>query len=225
MSLLEAIGNTRVRHLVVTANERSVAGAGTVTPRCIACLCPQANRLWEAQPMPGWVKPAPTAPPDSIQKWIENKYQWRGFLAPCDLTPSQLDRSLFAAVEAGNVVAAYEWLWCVWWWLMMCSITCVCAWVWKVPVLTEEMWGYGLINGIVDVPAVVPMSGGSTLHQTTPQMQHRHHPLSLIPLSLVARLCTALRSLEMTRWWSCYASMGLPSLRWMRNSAVPWIVQ
>ena len=60
--------------------------------------------------MAGWVKPAPSAPQPTIEKWIRTKYQWKGFLGPQSDTVAVLSERLFASVEAGDVDSVYRYL-------------------------------------------------------------------------------------------------------------------
>ena len=70
----------------------------------------QANAIWEANLMAGWVKPAPSAPQPTIEKWIRTKYQWKGFLGPQSDTVAVLSERLFASVEAGDIDSVYRYL-------------------------------------------------------------------------------------------------------------------
>ena len=78
-ALLAALGNAKVRLPCALGTSAVDCSRVTHAPSRLAVSGrAQANAIWEANVMQGWVKPASTAPQPTIEKWIRTKYQWKG---------------------------------------------------------------------------------------------------------------------------------------------------
>ena len=167
----------------------------------------QANAIWEANLMAGWVKPAPSAPQPTIEKWIRTKYQWKGFLGPQSDTVAVLSERLFASVEAGDVDSVYRYL------AYGADVG------WQAPEVPPPDDG---------APPARP--GGSALHRAAELGNVRvcvcvsvYVSVCDAPLTPPHRVSCGRVVTRRRWWWNCFVNTAPRSRRWTHGSAPRWI--